>query len=471
MLASSKTGIMFKSRINCLSLAVFLSMVVVGASAQKRLPELIDEGVRNYPGIKARLAEKESFGKEVNAARAEYIPRVTTQHQYTYGTSNSVAGAFYPNPAVISPAGSIRPENIDQAVWGSFTSVIMEWNVFNFGKVSGNIAASEKSRDAADANFENELLRHKVKIADAYLLTLMYRRLAAIQEVNLERARTFSDVVNAGVTSGMRAGVDSSIASAELTKAKILVLQAERERKTQALRLQELVGMRSSQEVEVDSMSFLSGVPLRADTGSWQPGANPLIRYYQFRRDASHARSIAIKRSFLPSITLVGAAWARGSGISPVDDSYHTDFAYGTKYRVHNYLLGISTRWTISDFVGVRQRYKSEQLRTVRDEEFLNEQEIRTQRQLAEAQMQYEISLEQAVAAPVQLKAAQDAYRQASARYESGLTDLPTLMQSLVTLNRAEADMAIAYMNVWRSLLAIAAAKGDFSIFMNAVVR
>ena len=85
--------------------------------------------------------------------------------------------------------------------------------------------------------------------------------------------------------------------------------------------------------------------------------------------------------------------------------------------------------------------------------------------------MQYEISLEQAVAAPIQLRAAQDAYRQASARYESGLTDLPTLMQSLVTLNRAEADMAIAYMNVWRSLLAIAGAKGDFAIFMNAVVR
>ncbi len=451
--------------------AVMLLLAVVNTYGQTGLPELIDEGVRNYPGIKARLAERESFGREVNAAKAEYIPRVTAQHQYTYGTSNSLAGAFYPNPAVISPAGSIRPENIDQAVWGSYTSIIMEWNVFNFGKVASNITASKKARDAADANFENELLQHKVKIADAYLLTLMYRRLAVIQDLNLQRAQTFSEVVNAGVSSGMRAGVDSSLASAELTKAKILLLQAERESKTQALRLQELTGALASGETDIDSMSFLSGVPLRADTGSWSPSANPLIRFYQFRRDASSARSTAIKRSFLPSVTLVGAAWARGSGISSVDDSYHSGFEYGTKYRVHNFLLGVSTRWTISDFIGTRQRYKSEQQRAVRDDELLNEQEVRTRRQLAEAQMQYEISLEQAVAAPIQLRAAQDAYRQASARYESGLTDLPTLMQSLVTLNRAEADMAIAYMNVWRSLLAIAGAKGDFAIFMNAVVR
>lgn len=452
-------------------LSVLILLLGFEVSAQKKLPELIDEGVKNYPGMKARLAEKESISKDVDVARSEYVPKVTAQHQYTYGTSNSVAGAFYPNPAVISPSGSIRAENINQGAWGSYTSALLEWNVFNFGKVSGNIRAFEKASDAADANFENELLQHKVRVADAYLLTLMYQRLAEIQEVNLQRAQTFTDVVNAGVSSGMRAGVDSSLASAEFVKAKLLLLQAVRERKTQALRMQELAGITTSDEVDIDSMLFLSAVPLRLDTGEWKPQLNPLIRYYRLRTDATHARSIAIKRSFLPSVTLVGAAWARGSGISPEDDSYHTDFQYGTKYQVYNYLFGISTRWTISDFVGTRQRYKSEHYRTIRDQELLNEQEVRTNRQLSESQMQYEISIEQANTAPIQLKAAQDAYQQASARYESGLTDLPTLMQSMVTLNRAEADVAIAYMNVWRSLLAIAAAKGDFSIFMNAVVR
>lgn len=438
-------------------------------SAQRDLATLIEEGVKNYPGIKARQADNESFAKDVGVAKADYIPKVTAQHQYTYATSNSVAGSFYPNAAVISPSGSIRADNINEATWGSYTSALIEWNVFNFGKVSGNVKAYQKASEASQANYENELLQHKVKIADTYLLTLMYKKLTAIQEVNLQRAQAFSDVVSAGVTSGMRAGVDSSLASAELVKAKLLLLQAVRERKTQMLRMQELTGNASTEETDIDSMRFLSAVPLRLDTLEWNSQSNPLLRYYRLRMEATQAGSIAVKRSFLPSITLVGAAWARGSGISPTDDSYHTDFQYGTKYQVYNYLLGISTRWTISDFVSTRQRYKREYYRTIRDQELFNEQDIRVKRQLHESQMQYEIALEQANTAPIQLKAAQDAYRQASARYESGLSDLPTLMQSLVTLNRAEADLAIAYMNVWRCLLAVAAAKGDFSIFMNAV--
>lgn len=462
---------MKRFRFTILSLfSVIAVLVSIAASGQTRLPELLDEGIRNYPGIKAALSEKEGRSKDVSVARSEYVPKVAVQHQYTYATSNSLAGAFYPNPAVISPSGSIRSDNINQATWGSYTSALIEWNAFNFGKVSTNVRASKKASEAADADYENELLQHKVRIADAYLLTLMYERLAKIQEVNLQRAETFHNIVNAGVNAGLRAGVDSSLAAAELVKAKLLLLQAVRERKTQALRMQELTGARSAEEITIDSMRFFSDLPPVIDTGAWELQSHPLLRYHRLQAESTHARSIAVKRSFLPSITLVGAAWARGSGIA-ADDSYHTDFAYGTKYRVHNYLLGVATRWTISDFVSSRQRFRAEEYRAIRDQERFSVQENFVHRQLNESLMQYELSIEQARTAPVQLKAAQDAYRQASARYESGLSDLPTLMQSIVTLNRAEADKAIAYMNVWRSLLAIAAAKGDFTIFMNAVVR
>lgn len=83
--------------------------------------------------------------------------------------------------------------------------------------------------------------------------------------------------------------------------------------------------------------------------------------------------------------------------------------------------------------------------------------------------MQYDVARAQAHTAPVQLAAARQAYSQAGARYRSGLTDLPTLLQSMVTLNRAEADVAIAYSNVWRSLLMMAAVQGDLSLFLNAI--
>lgn len=449
-------------------LTVVLWLVCLEGSAQRSLPDLLEQGIRNYPVVRARMAEVEGSVKDAAAARSAYVPKLTAQHQYTYATSNNLAGSLYPI-GVISPSGSIRSENIDQPVWGSYTSALFEWNVVNFGKLSSTVRVAEKDRAVAEADLERELLEHRVRISDAYLLTLMYERLEAIQEVNVERAQVFFDIVNAGVLSGIRPGVDSSLASAELLRARLLLLQAAQERRTQEMRLREFIGIPASDELELDSMLFLSAIPTSLDTGNAHFRENPLLRYYKFRADATHARSIALKRSFLPSLTLVGAAWVRGSGISPVDDSYHASFRYGTKYRVNNYLLGVAARWTLSDYVSSRQRYKGEYYRALRDQELFSAQEIRLRRELAEAYMRYEVSIEQASTAPAQLTAAQDAYRQAMARYENGLADLLTLMQGMVALNRAEADLAVARINVWRSILAIAASKGDFSIFMNAV--
>lgn len=432
------------------------------------LHDLLDAGSVNYPLVKARAAEAKGSMRDATATALDYLPRVSAQHQYTYGTSNSVTGSFYPNPAVVSPSGGIRGDNISTATWGSFSSVLLEWNVFNFGKVSGTVKAARINADANQAAYENEMFQQKVKIADAYLLTLMLERLAEIQHANMERALRFHETVKAGVNSGLRAGVDSSLASAEYSKTKLLMLDAERNYRAQQLRLLELAGIADQSSIVIDSLHFFSVIPSRIDNGSYTPPGHPLLDYYRKRVDATQARSIAVRRSFMPSVTLVGAAWARGSGVQS-DDSFQTDFTSGTKYQVSNYLLGGALRWTLTDFASVHQRYKAEQYRGVRDQELYNEQNLQVQRQTKDADMQFNFSMEQARMAPIQLNAAQHAYQQADARYRAGLSDLPTLLQSMFTLNRAEADMAIAYVNTWRSLLAIAAAKGDFLIFMNSV--
>lgn len=449
--------------------AILLFCVFAGSAfgQSTTLPQILELGRANYPSIKARAADARGTHLDASAAALEYLPKISAQHQYTYGTSNSLTGSFYPNPAVVSPSGGIRSQTSDIATWGSFSSLLLEWNVFNFGKVLGTVKAARSAAEASDAAYENELFQHQVRIADAYLLTLMAEKLSAIQQVNVERAMRFREAVVAGVNSGMRAGVDSSLASAEYSRAKLLMLDAERNYRSAQLRLLELAGIADQTTIEIDSLDFFSKVPT-FDDGQFNPVTSPLLTLYRKRVDATQARSIATRRSFLPSITLVGAAWARGSGVY-TDDSFHTDFSSGTKYQVNNYLLGAALRWTITDFASVHQRYRADQYRVVREQELYNEQSLALQRQVKDSDMQLNVSLEQSRMAPVQLAAAQQAYRQASARYQSGLTDLPTLLQSMFTLNRAEADVAIAYVNVWRSLLSAAAAKGDFLIFMNSL--
>ena len=183
------------------------------------------------------------------------------------------------------------------------------------------------------------------------------------------------------------------------------------------------------------------------------------------------ARSLAVKRSYLPSVSLVGAGWGRGSGVSNKDDSFRTDFGSGVKYQVYNYLIGVSTRWNLTSIFKVRNDYHAEQFQAERFKSLYKTQQLQLDRQARESEIQFQLSLAQARLTPVQLAAARTAFNQAEARYQSGLTDLFTLAQSVNTLNRAEVDKFVTNGNAWRSLLLKAAAAGDLDIFLSQINR
>lgn len=448
-----------------------LALAYIPVHAQQiRLHEALEQGKGNFPFLKAKLAEIRSAENRIKSVKTDYLPAFIVQDQYTYGTSNSVAGAFLPNEgSALSPSGGIRPENHYTGTFGSFTTAMVDWKVFNFGKVNAHVNAARADLARSQADYENELFQHQVKIIDAYLLLLINQKLVDAQRQNLERATVFKRVTDAAVSSGMRPGVDSSLAAAEYAKAQLLLLESQRAEKAQRLRFSELTGeLRDS--IQVDTMGFYSQLPASpGETASFLK--NPALKFSQAQIDASLARSMAVKRSYLPSISLVGAGWGRGSGVSNKDDSFRTDFGSGVKYQVYNYLFGVSTRWNLTGIFRARNDYRAEQFQVERFKSLYRTQQLQLDRQARESEMQFQLSLAQARLTPVQLAAAQRAFNQAEARYQSGMTDLFTLAQSVNALNRAEVDKFVTNGNAWRSLLLKAAAAGDLSMFLNQVTQ
>jgi outer membrane protein TolC len=435
---------------------------------QVKLQELLEESKQNFPFLKSKQAEMRGAENRIKSAKTGYLPTLVVQDQYTFATSNSVTGAFWPNEgSAISPSGGIRPENIYTGTFGSFTTALVDWRVFNFGKVKAEVKSAKAELDRTQADYDNALFQHQVRVIDTYLVLLINQKMVEAQRQNLQRARVFKNVTDAAVSSGMRPGVDSSLAGAEFAKAQLLLLESQRSEKTQRLRLSELTGeIRDS--IQVDSMRFYSSLPNVANLDN-SFIKNPALRFSQAQIDASQARSLAVKRSLWPSISILGAGWARGSGISNKDDSFRTDFASGVNYQVYNYLFGISTRWNLTNIIKVKNDYKTEQFQVERFKELYQTQKLQLDRQAREAEMQLQLSLEQARLTPVQLNAAQRAFNQAEARYQSGLTDLFTLAQSVNALNRAEIDKFVTNGNVWRALLMKAAAAGDIGVFLNQI--
>ena len=66
---------------------------------------------------------------------------------------------------------------------------------------------------------------------------------------------------------------------------------------------------------------------------------------------------------------------------------------------------------------------------------------------------------------PVQLAAARQSEAQASARYQAGLASIVEVADTQNLLAQAEYQDAAARVDVWRALLAEAAARGDLASF------
>lgn len=454
------------------SWALWIGVSLIAAQTQAQslnLNQVLDQSIRQYPFLKAKQAEVSSAERRLQASRTELLPIMIVQDQYNYATSNSLNSSYFPNEGTnISTSGGVRPTAVSQASFGSFTSASIEWRAITFGRIKANIGAAKAELQRSQADYENELFQHQVRTIDAYLLLLINQKLVQIQQANLQRAQTFKQVVDSGVRSGMRAGVDSALATAEAVRARILLLQSQQQEQVQRLRLSELAGQLQT-SMQVDSMQFYNSIPNGNFLSDSLSPKNPTLRLFQSQITLSAARSLATQRAGMPLISLVGAGSARGSGFANQGDMFLNNQVNGLGYQVGNYLVGIVARWNLTNLLRAHQDFRADQFLVERSRQVYNTQRLQISRQYQEAETQYQVALEQARQAPIQLRAARQAFSQAQSRYQNGLTDLPTLLQSVVALNRAEVDGYVATSNVWRYLLLKAAAEGDLSLFMNQV--
>ncbi|GLU52602.1 TolC family protein [Dyadobacter frigoris] len=462
----------------CLLLALTSWQNTAGQSIPKTLSltEAVNLAVENYPSVKIKAAEIQATQAESNAQLMSYNrPTLSFQAQALFATSNQVRGTSFPNGGTaISSTGSIKVNGYSaDAVWSSFSTILGSYKIASFGKKRADETMYRVGTEQARADYDREIFDQKARAADAYLMALVYQDAVQVQQKNLERTQQFFNVIQATAKAGLRPGVDSSMATAELSKATLLLLESQRLAKDQKIKLAQLLGGGSS-DFQLVADRFNRSLPNQSPVVSeLNASEHPLLQYYQKRIGFSEAKAISIRKSYLPSIMAVGALWGRGSGISDKTDAdgnfnYNASLS-GLRFRAYNYMAGVSTLWNISDVFRTRQQTKAQQFLTESYQQGYNQMQIQLQGELESADLQYSAALQTVTQAPVQLSAAQDAYNQADARYKAGLSTILELTQAVTLLNRAEIDQIVAHNNVWRALLQKAAANGNINGFLSQV--
>ncbi|MEI3802448.1 MULTISPECIES: TolC family protein [Chitinophaga] len=433
------------------------------------LKQAIDTAIANYGTIRAKASYTAASREQVSQARRDYLPNFNVAAQQDYGTVNGQNGPLY-GFGGLSVASSGLP--LDHQNWnaafGALYLTNINWDFFAFGRAKEKVKTALAAAAQNDKDWQQEIFKHKIKVAATYLNLVAAQQLTRSYQENLERADTIRRVVVTRVKNGLIAGVDSSQANAEYSNAKIALTKARDFEQTQSNELAQLLGI-SPREFTLDT-SYVARIPALPQQ-TFSPESHPLLQWYKSRIALSDEQAKYAKTFYYPAFTLVGVLQTRGSGFNSGYATDQTDFTHnywdGIKPTRTNYLLGVGVTWNITQPFRISRQVRSQQLisQGLQDEYNLADQQIRAQLNLSDIKIKN--ALDNYLESPVQVKAASDAYLQKSVLYKNGLTNLVDVTQALYALIRAETDKDIAYSNVWQALLLKAAAVGDFSIFEN----
>jgi outer membrane protein TolC len=456
------------------TLLVFLSCLssALASNAQTlSLKDALQKALANYGTIKAKANYAHASQATVDQARRDYLPNLAVSAQQDYGTVNGQNGPLYGFGGLgVASSGAALPDQNWNAAFGALYLANVNWEFFAFGRAKERVRVAQSAAYRDESDLKQEQFQQQVRVAAAYLNLLAAQRLYRSQQNNLDRASALQNVVVVKAKNGLIAGVDSSQANAEISAARIALTRARDAVQEQANQLAQLMGVPPS-DFELDSF-FIAKIPaglVRED--NYNLSRHPLLQYYQNRIQLSDEQKRYYKTLAYPSLSLFGVIQTRGSGFSTgytLDQAgYSQDYVTGVSPTRTNYLFGIGLSWNLTSILRTQkqvqaQRYVSAGLQ---DEYELVDQRLKAQLSLADSKI--ENALSNYHEAPLQVKAASDAYLQKSVLYKNGLTNIVDVTQTLYMLNRAETDRDIAYSNVWQALLLKAAAAGDFSIFNN----
>ena len=136
-----------------------------------------------------------------------------------------------------------------------------------------------------------------------------------------------------------------------------------------------------------------------------------------------------------------------------------------------NWAAGVQVTFPAFDFFSMRAQKKVQEA-NVRVEQARYQQTLDDlSAQVQEAQAQLEGARQIALNTPVELTAARTSEQQQRARFQAGLATVVEVAVAESLLTQAEADDAVARLNIWRALAGVAAACGDLSPFLTQLTQ
>ncbi len=446
---------------------------VLGADAPQpptaplTLKDAVALAAKNYPAIRASLAEVSAAASEVDLAKTSYLPRTDLYYQVNRATRNNVFGLILPNGVVPAISGPVIERTTISSTWGSAAGLLFSWELFDFGLRKANVELADALRNKAQAGAAVTEYEVSLAVVESYFAALAARQAVLAARANVERMEVFLRSVEALVRSQLRPGADESRARAELARARTELYMAERLEQESRAELARWLGL-GGRQVEVAGGALLAEPPTRTRDAA-DLGRHPLAVSHQTALELVRARQKALRKSYRPKVELLSAVYGRGTG-ARLDGAFE-GAASGLAPATGNWAVGLAVSFPVFDYKENQVRRQIESHNERKEQARLGEVLERLRAEVEKARVQVDSARRIAANTPVELEAARTLEMQARARYQAELGTAVEVAEAQRLLRQAETDDALAKLGVWKALFALAAAEGDMSAMLEASSR
>ncbi|WP_454802795.1 TolC family protein [Mucilaginibacter phyllosphaerae] len=431
-----------------------------------KLKDLLIEVDKKAPSLFTDSAAISIRQAQAAETRNNWLPNLRLNYQADIGTNNNDAGPYFGFGIVPSNSRGVRTESNTSAVLTNLGIAALDWEIYNFGAYG----AQNKVANADIAVEQNKFAQSKYQLQaftiGNYLQLMRLQDFLEIQQRNIRRNQEIRRSIQSLAKSGLRPGVDTSIAEAELSKARLNYIELDNQLKKVQLQLSAVSGL-PYQTIVPDTAAetkLIKGVALPSlfttDTIN-----NPLINYYKSIYQGSLQREDLVKKQYNPKISLQAAAWGRGSSVDANDNFNSLSTGWG--FNRNNYLVGVGVSYNLFDLRRKQLKLRTQKAATFYAQKQLDEQKAALALNNNQADVELTTARQRLQEIPNQLKAANAGYRQKLSLYRSGLTDIIELNAALNILYRAETDFVQAKFAYTSALFQKAVAGNQVSSVLN----
>jgi outer membrane protein len=428
------------------------------------LSAAVDTAIKNFPTLRNVRAHINRTDADVSLARTAYLPSLDVLAQEIRSTTNNIPGTIFPQPLNVVPmqTGEANDTSSMKSVFASNYGVNFSWLVYDWGQRHSRVVVARTQQSEANANFRLAELDVAAAAAEAYLGTVEAREAIKAQQATVDRMQAWNLIVHTQVDKGLRPGVDSSRADADLSFAKISLIEAERAAELTDVDLAETMGI-AGVDVGVDERPWVKRPAKDSIFKVATPETHPLAILRSAEVSTAHSEVISMQKQYRPRLWFHSGIWARGSGVRenehPVLD--------GTLPQNANYVAGLGIDFPILNYYPIKAKVRGlrETEAAQRANYDLAIQQI-TQKD-ARARVLLDKAKRLAEETPVLVKAARDNELKASERYRVGLSNVLEVAEAQRILQNALVQDSVAQVRIWRALLATAYAHGDLKPFID----